>query len=165
MERVPAVGSGPERASQGTTTGGVPKMAGESTMAADADPGSPGDPRVYLAAERTLLAWVRTGLAMMGFGFVVARFGLFLREFAAVRGTPPPRPQGLSLWFGVALVALGVVVSLLAAAGHWRTVRRLEQGRPLRFSPLSLGTFVAVLLGVIGLLMGFYLLIGVADAS
>jgi Domain of unknown function (DUF202) len=24
------------------------------------------DPRVYFAAERTLLAWVRTGLAMMG---------------------------------------------------------------------------------------------------
>ena len=33
------------------------------------------DPRIYFAAERTLLAWVRTGLAMMGFGFVVARFG------------------------------------------------------------------------------------------
>ncbi len=42
------------------------------------------DPRIYFAAERTLLAWVRTGLAMMGFGFVVARFGLFLRELAAV---------------------------------------------------------------------------------
>jgi uncharacterized membrane protein YidH (DUF202 family) len=28
----------------------------------------------YLAAERTLLAWIRTGLALMGFGFVVARF-------------------------------------------------------------------------------------------
>jgi uncharacterized protein DUF202 len=29
----------------------------------------------YLAAERTLLAWIRTGLALMGFGFIVARFG------------------------------------------------------------------------------------------
>lgn len=35
----------------------------------------------YLAAERTLLAWIRTGLALMGFGFVLARFGLFLRNF------------------------------------------------------------------------------------
>lgn len=41
------------------------------------------DPRVRLAGERTLLAWIRTGLAMMGFGFVIARFGLFLRETAA----------------------------------------------------------------------------------
>ena len=39
----------------------------------------------YLAAERTLLAWIRTGLAMMGFGFVVARFGLFLQQLEVVR--------------------------------------------------------------------------------
>jgi len=71
--------------------------------------GSPGDPRVYFAAERTLLAWVRTGLAMMGFGFVVARFGMFLREIAAVQAVPPPRQQGFSLWVGVALVVVGVV--------------------------------------------------------
>ena len=38
-----------------------------------------GDPRVYFAAERTLLAWIRTGLTVMAFGFLVARFGLFLR--------------------------------------------------------------------------------------
>jgi len=39
------------------------------------------DPRVVMAAERTLLAWIRTGLAFMGFGLVVSRFGCFLREF------------------------------------------------------------------------------------
>ena len=37
------------------------------------------DPRIYFAAERTLLAWLRTGLGLMGVGFAVARFGLFLR--------------------------------------------------------------------------------------
>ncbi len=49
------------------------------------------DPRVFFAAERTLLAWVRTGLTIMAFGFVVARFGLFLRLLAAqhVPGSTP----------------------------------------------------------------------------
>ena len=37
------------------------------------------DPRVFFAAERTLLAWVRTGLTIMALGFVVSRFGLFVR--------------------------------------------------------------------------------------
>ena len=37
------------------------------------------DPRVFFAAERTLLAWIRTGLGLVGMGFVVAKFGLFFR--------------------------------------------------------------------------------------
>lgn len=84
------------------------------------------DPRVYFAAERTLLAWIRTGLALMGFGFVVARFGLFLREVApsvAAAGGDAAVPRGrASLWFGVALVAAGVIVNTLAAIDHRQVV-------------------------------------------
>ena len=36
------------------------------------------DPRVFFAAERTLLAWNRTSLSLMAFGFVIERFGLFV---------------------------------------------------------------------------------------
>ena len=39
------------------------------------------DPRVYLASERTFLAWIRTSISLMGFGFVIARFALWTREF------------------------------------------------------------------------------------
>ena len=122
--------------------------------------GDPLDPRIYFAAERTLLAWVRTGLAMMGFGFVVARFGLFLRELAAVRDVAPQHSTGLSLWVGTTLVILGVTVNVAAAVKHWYTVRRLERGQPLRFKPWSLGMVVAFLLGLLGLLTATYLLVG-----
>jgi putative membrane protein len=123
-------------------------------------PVDPADPRVYFAAERTLLAWVRTGLAMMGFGFVVARFGLFLREIAATAGTVPPRQHAASVVVGTALVVLGVAVNLAAAAAHWRTIRRLERGRPLRFRPLSLGIVTALVLAVIGFVTAVFLLRG-----
>ena len=115
------------------------------------------DPRIYFAAERTLLAWVRTGLAMMGFGFVVARFGLFLRELAAARGDALEHRSGLSLYFGIALVLLGVFVSLLSARGYWQTVARLDAGTPLTFKRLSLSVVAAIILALVGLAMAIYL--------
>src|SRR5271157_3805976 len=93
----------------------------------------------YLAAERTLLAWVRTGMAMMGFGFVVARFGLFLQELGSASGLSARQRTGFSLSVGTTLVFLGVAINVAAALKHWKTVRRLERGQPLRFSPWSLG--------------------------
>src|ERR1700679_4033142 len=85
------------------------------------------DPRVYFAAERTFLAWIRTGLALMGIGFAVSRFGLFLRQITAVEShlTANARTTGLSLWSGVALVALGVIVTLNAALRHVQLIRQL----------------------------------------
>ncbi len=120
------------------------------------------DDRTYMAAERTLLAWVRTGLALMGFGFVVARFGLFLRELAAAHDLPPVR-SGLSLWIGTALVVIGVIVNMAAAFHHGHTVRRLQRGQPLVFSPWSMAVILALLLAVLGGLMALYLVFGLRE--
>ncbi len=116
----------------------------------------PEDPRVRFAAERTLLAWIRTGLAMMGFGFVVARFGLFLHELAAVARAP--RPTGWSEGLGVALIALGVLVNILAAAEHRRVVAGIDRGEPYKPPRWSLGLLLAALLAALGVAMVGYLL-------
>jgi putative membrane protein len=117
----------------------------------------PDDPRVLLAAERTLLAWVRTGLALMGFGFVVARFGLFLHEVAAADGLPAGPPPGQSLWIGAALIAIGVVVNILAGVRHVRLLGRLRRGEPYRPSAWSLGVVVTGVLAALGVVMTAYL--------
>ena len=58
----------------------------------------------YLAAERTLLAWIRTGLALMGLGFVLARFGLFLRAIQGTAAPVVPATHSASYWFGIGLL-------------------------------------------------------------
>jgi len=42
------------------------------------------DPRVFFAAERTLLAWSRTSITVMVFGFVVERFGLLVAIYLLI---------------------------------------------------------------------------------
>src|SRR5271163_1100507 len=86
------------------------------------------DPRVYLPAEGTFLAWIRTGLGPRGVGFSVPRFGLFLREFRSSATQVPVQSTGLSEWSGVALVALGVLVTLSATVRHFQLVRELSAG-------------------------------------
>jgi putative membrane protein len=117
------------------------------------------DPRVYLALERTLLAWVRTGLAMMGFGFVVARFGLFLRSLVAGQEAPAGEQGGLSLWFGTTLILMGVVVHLLAGWQHTKAVDRLQRGETLRPMRFSTGVVLSALLALLGLAMATYLVV------
>ena len=113
----------------------------------------------YLAAERTFLAWVRTGLALMGFGFVVARFGLFLQQLQIFRQAGVSQSlTGVSLWFGTALIGLGVLVNLGAAWQHMRLVRQLDSGEAGRGTSLAQNVVIAVALALVGLAMGIYLL-------
>ena len=111
----------------------------------------------YLAAERTLLAWVRTGLALMGFGFVVARFGLFLQEFQGFEKAPQVSSTGLSLWFGTALIVAGVVVNLASGWRHVRLVRELDRGETTRSRPVGQAVATAVFLALVGIAMAIYL--------
>jgi putative membrane protein len=115
------------------------------------------DPRVILAAQRTLLAWIRTGLAMMGFGFLVAKFGLFLRELAMLEGRQPTEASRWSLWIGAALVVWGVAVNFGAGTEHLRFLRAQPRISGGFSGGYRMGITSAILLAAVGALMVVHL--------
>jgi putative membrane protein len=115
------------------------------------------DPRTYFAAERTFLALIRTGLGLMGVGFALARFGLFLREFQQTQQAAPHH-SGFSVYSGIGLVALGVMVNVSAVVGHLRTIKELRDGA---WAPgISRNAVIlALVLAVFGIGAAVYLLL------
>jgi putative membrane protein len=93
----------------------------------------------------------------MGFGFVVARFGLFLQQLQVTQHSPSAQSYGLSLWFGTALIAVGVIMFLLSAWHHLRLVRELNRGGPLPSRPSTQAVLIALFLALVGLAMAIYL--------
>jgi putative membrane protein len=83
----------------------------------------------YLANERTFLAWIRTSIAVISLGFVVAKFGVWMRELATrLDPQQPVRSTGMSLPMGVAMMALGGVLSVLAALHYHIVNLSIERG-------------------------------------
>ena len=119
-------------------------------------PGPSSDLREYLAAERTMLAYVRTGLSMMGIGFVVARFGLFLRLMQMNAQQAPHVSTGRSLLIGTSLVGLGSAVTVLSAWQYWRQVQQLNRRMKQEQAASWLAVSLAVILFMVGLAMAAY---------
>lgn len=129
------------------------------------------DPRVYFAIERTFLAWTRTGLALMTFGFVIARLGLFLKQVQDVGGglpgraaasatagpAPDPASPSLSLWIGVLVVALGIVVQGLSLYEYQVLRRKFLAGQGIIGGGLPLPRIVGMTLLAAGLGLAAYL--------
>jgi putative membrane protein len=118
------------------------------------------DPRVFFAAERTLLAWVRTGLTIMAFGFVVARFGLFLRLLAVQSGTTAGGStlhNGLSNVVGIALVLIGTACMILGAVQHKSYVSTLPPADVPRSHDPLYPILLSLFLAALGLGLAVYL--------
>jgi putative membrane protein len=115
------------------------------------------DPRVYFAAERTLLAWVRSGVAVIGLGFVVSRFGLFLR--LASPHHPDLGKMGFSSLVGSVLSIVGGLVTALAALQFRKFLRELlPEELPQTRLTAPLGVALALAVSGVGVLLGVYLL-------
>ena len=85
------------------------------------------DPRIFFAAERTLLAWVRSGITLMALGFVVAKFGLFLNVLQASSGLEKVSTLHhiLSSGLGIILVLVGSFIALGAEYNHRNYIKTL----------------------------------------
>jgi putative membrane protein len=115
------------------------------------------DVREHLAAERTLLAYTRTSLAIMGLGFIVARFSLFLRELGALRPETHVPGPGVSIWFGIGLVVISVVLNILSTLEYRRLIERLNAGTEGFWPESRLAIGTSILLSVTGAGIAGYL--------
>lgn len=114
--------------------------------------------RIHMANERTFLAWIRTSIAIMAFGFVVERFALFLKQMSFVLGKsnidiPLPPSHGYSAMFGIFLVALGSLMSILAFVKYKRVASQIDSDT---YHPSS---FLNILLSISVLAIGIFLIV------
>jgi uncharacterized membrane protein YidH (DUF202 family) len=115
--------------------------------------------RVHMANERTFLAWIRTSIGIMAFGFVVERFALFIKQVSFFLGKAevPLHIQtghSYSLIFGILLVGLGALISVLAFVRYKKVQQQIDEDS---FHPSS-GLDLLVMLSVVGtglFLIGF----------
>jgi putative membrane protein len=115
------------------------------------------DPRVFLAAERTLLAWTRTALSLIAFGFVMERAGMLVALLV------PQAESALSpvftLWLGLLFILLGALVALLSTLQHRTVLRTLNEDEV----PTGYGTdwamFVNLAVAFLGALLAVWLML------
>lgn len=113
------------------------------------------DPRVFFAAERTLLAWLRTSIALIGLGFVVSRFGLFMEMLATASWRPPSSLAAAVL--GIGFVTAGSLLSIVAVVQHRRFIAALPQKDLPRGYSGALAAAFALFVAALGLVLAVYL--------
>jgi inner membrane protein YidH len=127
------------------------EIAGAETASSPNDRTAMAKLRTQLALDRTTLAWIRTTLTFATFGFAMVGFFRTLRERSA--DAESIRLHENAIRFGVALIILGTVATILAGVSHWLTLRRLRRNEAVVLTPWPLSITVAMLLAIVGLVL------------
>jgi putative membrane protein len=116
------------------------------------------DPRVFFAAERTLLAWQRTAIAVIGLGFVIERFGLFLRFVNAA--ALPEEHSRMTLVVALLFLMLGASVALISTWQYRRFLRELTAPEVPRGYMTWPGPAMNIALAVTALTAAVWMVVG-----
>ncbi|PCI27400.1 MAG: hypothetical protein COB67_08585 [SAR324 cluster bacterium] len=97
------------------------------------------DPRVFLATERTLLAWIRTEISILALAFL-------MKKIALDSGGDYLQEMGVIVFL---LCGVTVVLSVLASIQTWISLSKLgaiEVPGPMAKPLVFLGAFISILL-------------------
>ena len=113
----------------------------------------------HAANERTFLAWVRTAIAVMAFGFVIERFDLFLQVVAPqlTQRQLGSHGQTLANVAGLAFIAIGVAMIVIAGLRFARTAKDIESEADVSSSGERFDLALAALIGLLGVALFLYL--------
>ncbi|WP_448587855.1 YidH family protein [Thermocrinis sp.] len=86
------------------------------------------DPRIYMASERTFLAWVRTAIGLIVFGFVIEKFEFFLLQLERFFNIHFPAEHKDLVGIGVLVILMGIFTLILGMINFNSTVKRVDRG-------------------------------------
>jgi len=125
--------------------------------------------RTRLSADRTLMSVIRTSLSLIGFGFTIYQAFEKLKTAGTITHDAAPRN------FGVALVALGILMLVIGIVYHLQFMAGLRHTRDEMTGaglihgqsryPVSFTLITAVILLLIGLLAIVSMVFGVGPLS
>lgn len=113
------------------------------------------DPRVFFAAERTLLAWQRTGLVLMAFGFMIERAGILMQ----VLSPSEDKLAQASFWLGMMFMLLGVLTIVTAVRQFMKVLPAFQPAELPHGYRVGLSVTLNLLVAGAGLILIISLLI------